>query len=134
MLELEATAISSSFANNAESTKVLKAFTHLANDTANDRQSIAKLTELNATLVTKNKNLQEKLVAALEKLSTNVPLNNRQQGRKRGGKEKYSWSCGSNSSHLSKDCCKEKNGYQDDATEDNKIGGNTFRWWSNNNS
>ena len=51
MIESGATARTAGFANNAESTEELEAITYLANATAEDRQSIAKLTELNAQLI-----------------------------------------------------------------------------------
>lgn len=55
MIESGVTTRTARFANNAESTEALEAITHLANTTTEDRQSIAKLMELNATLVQENK-------------------------------------------------------------------------------
>ena len=74
------------------------------------------------------RNLQGKLAEVLEKLAKVTTDSNTNGDKKRKRKKYYCWSCGSNSNHPGCTCTRKKDGYQDKATEEDKIGGSTNRF------
>ena len=129
--ESQATARSTGYAGYAnavtQETEALEALAQLANATTVDCATITTLTQQVKELQDENKKLNAKLVETLEKLSQMCGTTPTAQTPKKRERF-YCWSCGSRSNHKGKDCKKKKEGHQDEATENNKMGSSTNRF------
>ena len=89
---------------------------------------MATLTSQVQHLQEENSKLQSKLLEALENLS--VSERRGQSTRANQHWKRYFWSCGTCCNHKGAECGLKKEGHQDNATAENKMGGATSRFFS----
>ena len=70
-----------------------------------------------------NIKLQAKLLAALDELAVSERKTPSRRTPMRVTFEHYCWSCGSHSNHKGENCWYKKEGHQDSATTESKMGG-----------
>jgi hypothetical protein len=126
--------------------ETVDAIANLATATASDRATVASLTATNSRLTLELIAVNAKLVKALEAnkqrqvTTTGGRSNTTTRGRAstttNGDRERsqktpgphYCFKCGSNVWHTSARCWSKKAGHQDEATEENKMGGSTQKF------
>ena len=136
-IEATATARTAGFqANNANLDSIhqdtVVAIENLANATLADRESIATLTTTIGKLTV---DLAETNARLAKALADNASLTTKLAGRKNTTNinrnvsyTNYCWTHGPTSSHSSKDCTRQAEGHQKEATDGNRMGGRQTKW------
>ena len=109
-----------------------EAINNLANATVADRETMANLTSTISTLTKQLAETNAKLSQALQLTSSlQVEVESLKQAAKKSSPalNKYCWTHGRRCNHSSKECRQRATGHQEDATEENKMGGKATRWY-----
>ena len=133
--ESSATTTTAGYAANNIQESTAQAIQNMANATMADRDTMSNLTAtintLTQQLAQTNLRLNESL-ALTAKLQADMQILKASGGKKTAAvaRDKYCWTHGIKCGHSSKECNKKAAGHQDEATEEDKMGGRTTKWQS----
>ena len=117
-------------ANFVSQQHTAEALQNLANATIADKNTITTLTNSINSLTSQLASTNAKLSEALQlttKLQNEVDRLKKDKNKAQKA-QKYCWTHGPQCSHSSAECLRRAAGHQDNATEDNKMGGREQKW------